>query len=689
MRANQKQIILLISAALITVTLIAYEPIRYNGFITAYDDCEYITNNPQVTSGITWKTLGEAFTMPHAFMWHPLTTISHMLDYEIYGLNPAGHHFTSLLIHIINVLLLFWIMKSLSSSIWLSAFIAAVFALHPVQVESVAWAAERKTVMSGLFWLLTTAAYIYYTRRPGFRRYLLVFAVYGLCILTKPVVVTLPFALLLLDYWPLERFSKQKFSPKWLILEKIPLIAMSTFLSIITFFSQQHGGVVSSLSRMPLNFRLANMFLSYIRYIGKLIWPSGLAICYPHPRTTFDDIRVVICAALFILLSVLFIVIFRRKKYASVGWLWYLGTLVPVIGLIQSGAQAMANRYMYIPMLGLLIIIGWGVKDFIEKRPLAKIAVIILSAAALTSLLLLTRLQVGYYQNSLKLFQYALSATKDNPVAENSYGCALLAENRLDEAELHLRKAISQAPAFVVAITNLAKVYMEEGKYNEAVKNLTLIIEHNEATADTYYNLASVLSVQNKLDEAVNNFQKALELNPNDPDTYKRLGIVVMIMGKNNEAIEYLNKSLKIKPNQVEVYANLGTAYSQLGRNDMAISNWEKALNLQPNSVDVLNNMGWVIATSPDMTTQTAEKAIAYSRRACELTGYNNAEYLDTYAVALAAAGKFEDAKTVAQRALGIAKATGQEKQASDIENRLKLYESGQLYRPAQKTDDK
>ncbi len=695
---QKKHISTFICVGIIAAALVAYEPIRHNSFVT-YDDASYIINNPQVTSGITLKSLGEAFTKPHFFMWHPLTTISHMLDYQLFGLNPAGHHFTSLLLHILNALLLFWILNSLTGTIWLSAFIAGVFALHPVQVESVAWAAERKTVLSGLFWLLTTAAYIRYAKQPGFGRYLVVLLVFGLCIMTKPVVVTLPFALLLLDYWPLERIggpgfaeglrrgkqraegASQKVSAIRLIIDKIPLLGMSAFLSVMTFVAQKQGGVVPTLERMPLDYRVANMFLSYIRYIGKLIWPSGLAVCYPHPHMTVSNYWVLICAVLFILLSIFSIYICRRKKYAAVGWLWYVGTLVPVIGLVQSGAQAMANRYMYIPMLGLLIIVGWAVKDYIEKQPRAKIAAIILGAAVLSSLLVLTRTQVRHWQNSLTLFGYTLNVTGDNPVAENSYGCALFEENRLKEAEQHLSKAVRLAPAFVTAITNLAKVYMEQGRYNEAVASLYEVIKHNEATADTYYNMATVLGIQKKYDEAIKYFKKALELNPNDPDTHKRMGIVLLVAGKNNEAIAYLNESLRISGSQVEVYTNLGTAYSQLGQYETAIQNWARALELQPNSVDVLNNMGWVFATCGDITAEKANQAIAYARRACELTGYNNAEYLDTLGAASAAAGKFEEAKAIAGKALSIAKANGQEKLAGEIENRIKLYEAGQPYR--------
>ena len=332
MRFSQKQIILFISAAIVITTLVAYEPIRHNSFVT-YDDYSYIVNNPQVTSGISLQSLGQAFTKPHFFMWHPLTTISHMLDYELFGPNPAGHHFVSVVFHIVNALLLFWILRNITGTIWASAFVAAVFALHPLQVESVAWAAERKTVLSGLFWLLTMATYIRYTRQPGLGRYLVVLLVFGLCIMTKPVVVTLPLALLLLDYWPLERgrWGQQrnnttrgrpnKKSAGWLIAEKIPLLAMSAFLSVMTIFAQRSGGAVATLEYLSLDRRIANMFLSYIRYIGKMLWPSGLAVCYPHPRAVLSDAPVVMCAMLFIVLTILSIYTGRRKKYVAVGWL--------------------------------------------------------------------------------------------------------------------------------------------------------------------------------------------------------------------------------------------------------------------------------------------------------------------------------------------------------------------------------
>jgi hypothetical protein len=347
---THRRVLFLISAGLVAAIAIAYEPMRHNGFVD-YDDTEYITKNPNVTGGITCDSVIWAFTKTHAANWHPLTWLSHMLDCELFGLDPLGHHLVSLMFHIANTLLLFRILNSVTGATWASAFAAAVFALHPFQVESVVWASERKTVISGLFWLLTIAAYIHYTRQPRLRRYLLVLLVFGLCIMTKPVVVTLPLVLLLLDYWPLERLNRGsppagKTVPlSRLFIEKIPLLVLSAILSVMTIIAQRSGGVLIELEKMPLDYRIANMFVSYIRYIYKMIWPSEMAVLYPLPPLNLLKTTVVVCTLLFVLMSVLSIYIGRRRRYAAVGWLWYVGTLVPMVGLVQVGSQAMADRY--------------------------------------------------------------------------------------------------------------------------------------------------------------------------------------------------------------------------------------------------------------------------------------------------------------------------------------------------------
>ncbi len=616
---QQKHISIFICAGIVVATLVAYEPIRHNYFVS-YDDDLYIMKHPTVTGGITGDSIILAFTKLHAANWHPLTWLSHMLDYRLFGLNPTGHHLVSVAIHIVNALLLLWILKNITGTMWASAFVAAVFALHPLQVESVAWIAERKTVLSGLFWLLTMAAYIRYARRPGFSRYLVVLLVFGLCIMTKPIVITLPLVLLLLDYWPLDRIrwghlhdKKARSRPDqksigWLTAEKIPLLTISAILGVLTVIAQQSGGAISTLDKVPLDYRIANAFISYVKYIGKLVWPSDLAVFYPPSHLNLLNTTTVICAFIFIVISAISIYIGRRKKYITVGWLWFVGVLVPMIGLVQVGDQAMANRYMYLPMLGLLIIIAMAGKDLIAKLPQLKTVAAITGAAAILSLLILTQMQVRHWRNSITLFEYALSVTEDNAITENSYACALFNEDRLDEAEKHFVNALRITPGFDTALIHLARIYLKEGRYNEAVSIYEELIKRNHKTAELYYNLAMAFGIQEKYNDSIKYFNKSLELNPNDPDTHKQMGIILLAAGEPNEAI-------------------------------------------------------------------------GHAKRACELTGNKDAECLDALASGFAAAGRFAEAKATAEKALKLARETGQEDLAGEIENRIKLYEAGQPYR--------
>ncbi|MBN1795317.1 MAG: glycosyltransferase family 39 protein [Sedimentisphaerales bacterium] len=378
-RANKKRYTLLIYLMLAVAVITAYEPMRHNDFIN-YDDTVYVTKNPHITGGLTAKSVIRAFTSPHFYMYHPLTTLSHMLDCELFGLEPFWHHADSLLFHTFSTLLLFWVLKRMTGAVWASAFVAAVFALHPLQVDSVAWVAERKSVLSGFFWILTIAAYIRYAERPRAGRYLLVVIVYILALLSKPVVVTLPFVLLLLDYWPLRRFESKtgknsgsekpqykQFSSKYLVIEKLPLFILSVILSVVTFVAQRGGGAVMSLADRPVKYRLANAFIAYSKYVEKFVWPHKLAIFYPHPDKTVSIVSSVVCALVLLFLTATFIYLGRRKRYLTVGWLWFVGVLVPVIGIVQVGSQKMADRYMYIPVIGLSVIIAWGIQDIAKK----------------------------------------------------------------------------------------------------------------------------------------------------------------------------------------------------------------------------------------------------------------------------------------------------------------------------------
>jgi len=677
---RQKHIRIFIFVAIAAATIAAYEPIRHNGFVN-YDDDKYITENPVIKSGITRQSAIEAFR-PHYFMWHPLTTFTNMLDCQLFGLNPLGHHLVSLMLHIINALLLFWILTNLTGSTWASAFVAAVFALHPLQVESVAWASERKTVLSGLFSFLTIAAYVRYTKQPGIRRYLLVLLIFGLCIMTKPSVVTLPLVLLLLDYWPLGRFDGLKpiLQAKRLFIEKIPLLALSAVLSVITFIAQQGGGVVKTLERMPLDFRVANVFTGYIRYIGKLIWPSNLAVFYPLPYTNYPMDKAVACAILFILITAVSIYFGLRRKYLIVGWLWFVGTLVPMIGLVQSGDQAIADRYMYLPMLGLLFMSVWTIRERFSSRLFEKVIITALATAALISAVIITRTQVSYWRDSKTLFEHTLKVTENNTIAENSMGCILYNEGNYIEAEKHLRNAVKICPPYYDAQSNLGKVLLAQDKLDEAIDCFKKLLPAKNILEDLHYNLAMALSRQKKYDEAIQHLAAVIEINPKYLDAREKMGTLMLASGKIDESIRYFNEALDTSANKGNIYAGLGMAYIRAGKKDLAIENLTKAVELKSEDAIILNGLSWLLATQAEVNEAEANRAIEYAMRACEKTGYKNAAFMDTLAAAYAAGGIFDEAVITAKKAIDTARATGQEALVEKVQERLKLYQSGRRY---------
>jgi tetratricopeptide (TPR) repeat protein len=676
----------IICIGLVAATLAAYEPIRHNDFVN-YDDRLYITENPNVNKGLTVDSVVRAFTKPYALNWHPVTWLSHIVDCEIYGLNPVGHHITSVVIHTVNSVLLFWVLWRMTKATWASGFVAAVFALHPVHVESVAWAAERKDVLSGLFWILTMLAYVRYAERPNLKRYSLVLLAFAMGLMSKPIAVTLPFVLLLLDWWPLERIGVSggqsppyTSSAKQILIEKVPLFAMSAVSSVITLIAQRSGGAVIALEKIPLGYRIANMFFSYIRYIGKTLWPDRLAVLYPHPHINPSGVTAIICALLFVLITVFSIDIGRRRKYIAAGWLWFLGALVPVIGLVQVGSQGIADRYMYLPMTGLLIIVAWGVKDFVAHRPRWRIASAVSAGVILLSAIMLTRTQVRYWRNSITLFEHTLEVTENNAGAETMYGGALTDAGRYDEALLHLSNAVRINPLLPEARNSIGKVLINQGRFAEGIECFKELIRMKQDYAEGYYNLGTALGIQGKYDEAIKNFARAIELNPEYPDAQKRMGTALLAAGRPKEAIEYLQKSLRINPYETVVYVSISIAYIKTGNYEQAFENWAKAEELQLNSDYVFNNPAWLIATAGDVSAEDANNAIEFAERACDKTGYNQANLLDTLAAAYAAGGRFDEAVTTAQKAIDAAKARGQDELAGAIQKRIELYRAGQRY---------
>jgi protein O-mannosyl-transferase len=574
----------LIVILLIVVSLIAFGRILGNDFIN-FDDDVYITKNNHIKSGINNESIKWAFTAVVCANWHPLTLLSHAIDCSLFKEHAGGHHFISLLLHIGSVLLLFLFLNKTTKSLWLSAFMAAIFALHPLRVESVAWAAERKDVLSMFFGLATLYAYAYYTEKPQLSQYFLCLILFALGLMAKPMLVTLPFVLLLLDYWPLWRWQKalkQEITPVinnkaltkeksgrrevsakpenaisthqsrrrmigHLLWEKAPFIFLALISSIITIWAQNKGGALISIQKIDFAERVVNAVISYVAYLGKIFWPVDLAVFYPYSHS-FPFWQVSGAAVILFVISFVTFYLRKRAPFFLVGWFWYLGTLVPVIGLVQVGAQAMADRYTYLPSIGIGIMLVWGIAYLLPQEKMRKIIVIPAAAIVLTVLTALTWQQCGYWKNSIALYEHALQSTNNNDLAYNNLGNALAAEGRIAESVNNYRAAIK--------------------------------IDPNKA--DTYYNLAIVLDKQGKGDEAITNYREALRIYPDYLSAHINLGISLVRQLKYNEALYHFRQALRLDPDDPRTYFVLSVALSSTGKIEEAIENLRKAVYLNP-----------------------------------------------------------------------------------------------------------
>ena len=590
---------LLISICLVAAIIAVYWPVYKYDFVK-YDDNTYVTDNINVQSGLNFKNIRWAFTADYASNWHPVTWMSHTLDWQLFKNWADGHHLVNVLFHILNTLLLFYIFRRMTKAIWPSAFVAAAFALHPLHVESVAWIAERKDVLSTFFWLLTMWAYVHYVEKPKLKWYLasLVFFILGL--MSKPMLVTLPFVLLLLDYWPLER----KFS-KMLIIEKVPFFICSIASSIVTFFVQQKSGAMSNIELFGLTARINNAVAAYVMYIVKMIWPVRLAALYPHPGGGISTARVIVCALLLVVASICFIYLGRRRKFLTVGWLWYLGTLVPVIGLVQVGSQAMADRYTYMTLTGLFIIIGWGAKEIIhnKKMSLMWLAVIVLLASAVTA-----RQQLKYWENSLTLFEHTLQVTENNYFILSNYATYLSELDRLDQAVERFNEALKIKPDSAEVHNNLGGTLLKIGKTQQAIEHFKLAIKYKPDLAQAYCNLAEALKNQGKPEEAVSYYQQAIKIKPNYVSAWLGLAITFNEMKDFDRAMEHFNKVLEIDRNNVFAHGHLGMALAAVGKTDEAIKEIRFVLSVTPNDAEMYRNLGILL----EKKGQTAEAINAY-----------------------------------------------------------------------------
>jgi len=566
----------LLGLLLVVATVVLYFPVNGHPFAN-YDDPDYVTDNFHVRSGLHWSTVKWAFTTYAAANWHPLTWLSHATDVQIFELNPGRHHDVNLLLHTLNVVLLFWVLQRATGYVGRSAMVAALFALHPINVESVVWIAERKNLLSMLFFLLALGAYRWYALKPRVDRYAMVALLYAMGLMCKPQVITLPCVLLLWDYWPLQRMLAAPARPSatevtaipgrsfsWLVSEKLPLLVLAAASAAITVKSQGAGGATTWY---PLSVRLGNAIVSYAIYIGKAFWPTHLAPMYPHPGSSLREWQVLL--AILLLLAITGIVIEDgRRRYLPVGWFWFLGTLVPMIGLKQVGSQAMADRYAYLPFVGLFIMVCWGVAERGEQRQLATAWLVVPSVMVLLALVAVTHRQIDYWSDHATLWSHTLQVTSGNWQAENNLGMALLRQGKMEEAIPHFRAAAATDPSDPVSNMNIGIYEHSHGNLPEAIeyyKKAILLARNPKLKADAYNNLGYAYKDLGDYPDALQNLQLAVKVNPEFVGAWISLGLVAQKSGDPNLAIQAYTRAMKIQPSGFG-YLLLARALEQSGQ---------------------------------------------------------------------------------------------------------------------------
>jgi tetratricopeptide (TPR) repeat protein len=665
---------LLISAALVLLILAAFEPLLHNTFID-YDNETYILDNPHIRSGFTSQSIAWAFTSGYAANWHPLTWLSHMADIELFGLNPLGHHLHNLFLHTLATLLLFWLLYKMTGSVWCSAFVAMFFGIHPLRVESVAWAAERKDVLSAFFWMMTLAAYLYYARRGGVLRYLLVIVCFALGLMAKPMLVTLPVILLILDIWPLKRVQK---NIAFLALEKIPLFILALASCVITYLVQQNTGSMANAESLPWVPRFSNALVSYISYLGKIFWPVDLALLYPYPQHMYLW-KPVVSSLLLMALSVFVIFRLYKQPYLAAGWLWYGVSLIPVIGLVQVGSQAMADRYTYLPSIGIAIMISWAIAEFSLKWPYRRMILTVLSGIAVIAMIAGTRIQITYWKDNITLYEHTLAVTQDNAIIHNFLGQAFLKQGEIDKAFIHLGETLRIQPRYADAHVNMGMILAAKGKNDQALIAYEEAIKLNPRCFGAYTNLATLKAQQGFLDEAAKYLCQSIDINPTT-EAYFNLGLIMQMQDKKDEAIANHRLALAISPEDRKALWNLAICLHSTGNLHEAAQIYYKVIQLLPNFPEAISRLAWILATAPDERLRNPIEALSLARQACQMMEYKEPVMLDTLAAAYAANGQFKEAIEYAQKALTIMNSMGQGDKTEGITKRLELYTVSKPY---------
>lgn len=579
-KVNHGWLTIAICIALAGLTWLIFGQTLWHDFVN-YDDPRYVYENTRITGGLSISGIAWAFTHIHSLNWHPLTTISHMLDCQLYGLKAGWHHFTNVLLHTLAAILLFRALEQMTGAVWRSAFVGAVFAIHPLRVESVAWIAERKDVLSGVFFMLTLLAYVCYVRSPRVARYLVVVFLFVCGLMSKPMLVTLPFVLLLLDYWPLARIKGQ-FGKR--VLEKIPLIALSAVSSIITFLVQK--GAVGRAEDLPILERINNAVVSYVLYIWQMLWPVNLAVFYPHPENRLPFWEIASCLLLLICITVVTIGLRKQRPYLVTGWLWYLGMLVPVIGLVQVGWQGRADRYTYLPQIGLYIAATWGVTDLTalyrhQRATLSAAAVVLIVALSLCAWV-----QTSYWCDSERLFRHALAVTTNNDVAENNLGIVFLGQGKVDEAISLLQTAVDLRPDNSPAHENLAKTLLQKGRVADALVHYRKLLELQPDNMEVHNIVGTVLVQQGRVAEGVEEWQKVLAVEPDNGNAMSNLAWVFATSPDQSlrdgpKAVQLAEHAARISGSRMPIlFRTLAAAYAESGRFPEAVQAAQQGMQL-------------------------------------------------------------------------------------------------------------
>jgi len=690
---NQRVILSLVLAL---ATFITYSPVIGNQFIN-YDDPEYVLKNRHVNTGISVNNGAWAFTTLYAANWHPVTWLSHMLDVSMFELNPGWHHGVSLLLHIGNVVLLFYLLLRMTGSVWRSAFVAGLFALHPLHVQSVAWIAERKDVLSTFFGLATLHWYVTYCQtstgdkspatKPGRKRrvvspgiaYGLSLMFFALGLMSKPMLVSLPVLLFLLDYWPLQRVDFLSWrSVKAVIIEKLPFAVLAVGSSVITFIAQHTAGAVASVKTIGFGMRVQNAIAGYGAYLRKTLWPGDLAVFYPQPVETpkWQVLCTVLCL---VAVTALALYSMRRNRAVFVGWFWFLITLVPVIGLVQVGGQAMADRYSYVPLIGIFVMLSWSVPAALEtqatRRALAAVAIMAMIASAM-----FTRKEVRYWHDSASLFRRALAVTRENHIAHTALGFYLATQGENHEAEQHFLAAMKLQPTFALPYNYMGNVRALEGRKEEAQEYYEKAVSLDAKYSDAHLGLATVLARQGRLQRALEHYELARGGAADPAEIDLQTGRVLAGMGKLEAAEALLRRACEARPDNAEAHLHLGQVLQREARVSEAVGRYRKSIDLHPDSIEALNNLAWILATSSKAELKNADEAVRLATRACSLSEFKNPSMLGTLGAAYAAAGRFDDAILTTEKGLELARAQGQKGMAQAGEARLQLYRAGQSY---------